>query len=194
MNNLNKKWWFRLAVVFYVLLVLSGLGMLASSIVSNTPKFSPYDSTFSVKCDDGYTRGEFKYGSADINITSIDYYSAKKDSYFFIEDPFYNKITKVLCANIGGMRNIIESGDKDKMATFLNDVRMGIYDNSIPETNNYEIFIKDAKYFGSWKGVILWGLLYLVIFIIFMFIIRYVFFYILTGKHKLIFNEKKNKV
>lgn len=191
MKDFNKKWWFRLMIVFYVLLIIFGFGILTVNIVDSAPSFSAYASTFTIKCDDGYfTNGDFKYGKNE-SIISDNIYSVKKNSHFVFTKLSFNKITRALCADIGGVRNILKNGNIDEKNAFLNKIENGEIDELIPIDDNFKILVKDANYWGSWKDTILWGFLSIIGFIVFLFVIRYIFFYILTGKHKLIFNEIK---
>lgn len=183
MNDLNKKWWFRLVTVFYILVGVSSFGMLVYTTIEDVPTFSPYLSTFSYKCDDGYIGGKYKYGSDSSDIKSAEY-NPTKDSLFYIENNFSIKLIKSTCANVEYSRDGLN-------ITYFNNLKDGKYDQYIPKNDNFKIVVSDAKYWGTWKETILNSLLGLGILCISLFTTRYIFFYVLTGKHKLVFNEKR---
>ena len=192
MKDFNKKWWFRLIIIFYVVIGLSGISLVVLGIIDQVPRFSAYTSTYTFKCNDGYTKGEFKYGINE-TITSSSIYSINKNDYFYFNDPFMNSFTRALCADVKEIRNVVDQGTEEEKLILLNDIKNGNYSEFLPANDNFIIVTKDVKYFGSWKETILWGILYLTIFCVSMIVIRYVFLYILTGKHKLVFNEIKKK-
>lgn len=196
MKDFNKKWWFRLIIVVYSLLGLTGVLISVDYFKSDIPSFSATESTFQFLCNDGFNGGKFTYGysfSRDGEISTYDSPARKNSDYYFKNSSFI-KLTKIICANYNNIQDL----DKEKYNAVVNDLFLdnGMSLAYIPQNEietNYKIIPKDIKYYSSWKQAIISGLSSLLVTAICLFIIRYIFFYIVAGKHKLIFNEKIRK-
>lgn len=183
MENLNKKWWFRLIIVFYVLIGLSGFAIVIIVTTSFVPKFSPYDSTFSYKCNDGYVGGTLKYGYSEAVTSNA--YPVKEHSYFYLNNESGVSLVRAVCMNYKNIRDV----SKEESLILGRSATRGEYYEYLPRENNFTLFAKDAKYNGTWSQTTLIGVIGLVILFFILYVVRYIFFFITTGKHRLIFNE-----
>lgn len=161
----QNRWWYRLIKLIYVSAVILSLVIPIAVFINNIPKLNPYESRFSIKCDDGRIRGDFD-GS---KLNSLDNYRSWDDSYFSRDDYVIgHKLSRAACY-------YKETGEElDKIVK--------VKDFFIPEEKNYTIIVVKPIYYNSWWTN--FGYTFLAIFIPFILfsLIRAIFLYVLFGE------------
>lgn len=179
-NSPKNKWWFRLLRVIFTIAFLGVLaGALTAVFIEGRPTTDYYQSKYSYKCNNGEIHGDFSY----LDLSNTSYYMESLDNVD-LKDVNSRRILRFVCSN-PNFFNTLSEQDKFK---WINQVYDGNIEN-IPITKNYEIIFKNEKIDGSWGGFVgkliaaLWGP------VIAFAVIRYIFYYIVFGQYKYIFNE-----
>jgi hypothetical protein len=156
-EQLQKKWWYRLVQVVYTIFV-SGLIFIGAGLVYiHLPYIDTEKSTYRIVCDNGQRRGviEGRY----IDHTMDDYVTY-----------FYGQTTRFACDN----PNVPE---KQFDEVFEQKEKMG----EIPYEVNFKFDIEDRVYVGSWWTPFNTLFISLVIILAISLLIRAIFLYVVTG-------------
>jgi hypothetical protein len=158
LENLQKKWWYRLIKVLYITVFVFTFWVPTVTIFSSyKPYLDTYNSKYQLKCIDGALRGNFD-GSKVVSYSN-DFY-----------DDGIKNMARYACHYIS------LSGD-DLIAVMHDE---GVFK---PYVKNYDIVIKEGVYEGSWSIAIGGGLVALLGTIFFLSLIRAIFFYIAVERN-----------
>jgi hypothetical protein len=156
----EKKWWYRLIKIIFIILIFVSLLPIIAIYFDYKPEINNYDSSYSLKCNDGRQRGNF---------------NGKELSYFpniSYDNSYYNKERfKTLDTMARLVCSYKETGDEFRK----------IYESKnyvVPSIQNYEIIRTKTLYYGSWWNVVSYSLLNIVIVIFVFSLLRAVFFYV----------------
>jgi len=176
-------------MVIYVLIVLVVLTLIGFFYSERVPYINEYESTYIVECNSNkYTFGSFSGSTLNYD---------KKG----FEDEYIEKTVKYFCENTDIHKSHYNSNNNTEanelaQRLLLKDINLTIGGENtpskiiIPKDKNFSLSIENKVVEGSW---IKWStnlLLHLLIVSIILIGIRYIYFFIITGKHKLIVNEK----
>ncbi len=174
--NLNKKWWHRLVKVIFVVGIIFTISIIVISVIDEyKPHINVNKSTYKVACRDfDVTFGEF---SGSITVSGR-----------WLKSPG-DEQARYLCSKPEAYTAFKSIQDEDQGLEFLSK-------KSLESTidYNYKLETINKVINGSWLEFFIHLIISIILCFIGFSLIRYVYFYVITNKHKLVFNEfKKNK-
>lgn len=173
-EDLKNHWWYRLLKVVHILVIIFLLMIVGVGAWTEKPTLNEYSSTYQIKCNvDGVLRGDIK-GS--------DLYHYEKLS--FVSDSG-TEISRFVCLDSS------KTLDKEQFKIAYVKAR----DNgTIPNSDNFEILLKNPSYDGSWGILSLVLILGIVVVFLLSWIAQSIFLYVLIGQKPQILFRKQNRV
>lgn len=153
----NKKWWYRLLKVIFILTFIFSFIIPVTVFVENKPTFNPYVSRFSLRCNDGRIRGDFNGSVLNDSLTGFDSY----------KDDSAENTAKIVCAY------------KEVGENFTNLINSKSF--ATPKEINYQIIMTNSEYDSSWPIAAVTTLLAAIIVVVFFSFVRALFFYVSFG-------------
>lgn len=181
-NFTEKKRHRLLKVIFIIAFLIVFTGSITAVFSNAIPHTDYYNSTYFYKCYSGEVRGPFSYS----DLSNLYYSSDSLEKVDFLSDND-KKVTRAICSNGKFFDNLSREDKAYWIADVLNNNI-----NNVSKVRNYEFVFKDEKMSGTWLGFVgkllaaFWGS------IIGFTLIRYLYYYVLLGEHKYIFNEFKD--